>query len=69
VPEPTDLLERARQCYDRAAECRQAAAKTSDPVVRESYLSMASSYELLAVEAERTHRLRTGSLSAKPARH
>jgi hypothetical protein len=42
------VLERVKEYLQHAKECREAAAKASSPGVREHYLHMAETWEVLA---------------------
>jgi hypothetical protein len=58
-----DLVDRARLHRQRAAECRESAENSADPFVQRALLALASSYDLLALNDELTHRRALGSLS------
>lgn len=58
---PHDPLERSAWYKARAAVCRRVADVAKLDAIRESYETMAKQNEDLAADAERDHRLQSGS--------
>jgi hypothetical protein len=51
-PERVDLAERAREYRLKAVDLRRLAALTENEAIRASYLEMAKSYDMLALDDE-----------------
>jgi hypothetical protein len=62
-----NLSQEIRDCYERAAECRQRAEKALDPEIRERYSNMERRWLLLAKSHEFRNRL--GDFTAEAQRH
>jgi hypothetical protein len=56
APERTDLLERSREYRQKAVDLRRLAAITENEGIRDTYLTMAKSYDLLAADDEQAYR-------------